>query len=112
MPGDIIEVQVSFAAFQTRNGNNKLEIVLRGLTLLDDRFSKVKKLVLYRFLPGAENTQAARIAKMKSDSDKRARPTPMVKRKTGYEDDDTELTRKKFKGLNMMEGTKDEGFGT
>lgn len=42
LPGDIVEVQVSFAAFQTRGGTNRLEAVLRGLTLLDDTFSKVR----------------------------------------------------------------------
>ncbi|KZP33347.1 hypothetical protein FIBSPDRAFT_721456, partial [Athelia psychrophila] len=95
LPGDIVEVQVSFAAFQTRDGNNKLEIVLRGLTLLDDRFSK-----------------AARIAKMKSDNDKRTHMSPIGKRKTGYEDDDTEITRKKMKGLSMADGTKDGNSGS
>lgn len=41
--GDIVEVQVSFAAFSTRGRNsNALELVLRGVTLLTDRFSRVR----------------------------------------------------------------------
>lgn len=46
--GDIVEVQVSFAAFQTRNrAGNGLELVLRGVTLLSDKFSKVRTLRLH-----------------------------------------------------------------
>lgn len=40
---------------------------------------------------------------MKSDSDKRVQQTVMTKRKTGYEDDDTEVTRKKLRGLYIAE---------
>lgn len=42
LPGDIVEVQASFACFTSRNGQNTLGIVMRGLTLLDDSFSKVR----------------------------------------------------------------------
>lgn len=41
LPGDIVEVQASFACFPARNGQSTLGIVMRGLTLLDDKFSKV-----------------------------------------------------------------------
>lgn len=40
---------------------------------------------------------------MKSDSDKRVQQTMVAKRKTGYDDDETEITRKKLRGLSMVE---------
>lgn len=43
--------------------------------------------------------QSARIAEMKSDSSKHVQQTIMAKRKIGYEDNDTEVTRKKLRGL-------------
>lgn len=41
LAGDIVEVQVSLAVFKTREGKKMLNPVLRGVTLLSDKFSKV-----------------------------------------------------------------------
>lgn len=46
LPGDIVEVQASFACFPARNGKSTLGIVMRGLTLLDDSLSKVRSFPL------------------------------------------------------------------
>lgn len=56
--GDIVEVQVSFAAFQTRGGGgNGLELVLCGVTLLSDRFSKVRLFPLSVVIPASDITR-------------------------------------------------------
>lgn len=41
LAGDIVEIQVSFAVFKTREGKKTLNPVLRGVTLLNGKFSKV-----------------------------------------------------------------------
>lgn len=42
--GDIIEVKVSFVIIPSRGGGHAMQVMLRGLTLLDNSFSKVREI--------------------------------------------------------------------
>lgn len=40
--GDIVEILASFVLVPARNGGHSMQIFLRGVTLLDNSFSKVR----------------------------------------------------------------------
>ncbi|PPR04342.1 hypothetical protein CVT24_013182, partial [Panaeolus cyanescens] len=94
--GDIVEIQISFAALPLRGGRFKMGLILRSIALLDNATSRRASVLRLASQVDRPLSYSSPIVKRKA-----AYSSPIVKRKAAYVEEEVSYTRAKLDHMSF-----------